>query len=193
MLKTPRGGMWAGPGRWMIRRERRVYRELEGLPGVPRCFGLTEEGLLLEASPGRALSEFRRGDISVGFLDCLDSLIAGIHARGVAHSDLKKRANILVREKGREGEREKGNPGEEQSPVIVDFGAAFLKGELLYETFRRVDLAAAAKLRAHHQPETLRTEQKYILDHPTWAERLSRFLVRAVRDPFRAIWKLENL
>lgn len=70
--------------------------------------------------------------------------------------------------------------------MIVDFGAAFVQGDILFETFRRIDLAAAAKLRAHHQPRTLRPEQQLILDNPTWAERLSRFLIKAMRDPFRS-------
>ena len=26
--------------RWMIRREYEVYRRLDGIPGIPRCFGL---------------------------------------------------------------------------------------------------------------------------------------------------------
>ena len=180
MLKAPRRGLLRPFTVWCIRRESKIYERLAGVAGVPACDGLTDEGLILEAVEGRALSGFRKGEISAGFLDGLDRLIRDIHARGVAHSDLKKRENILVME----SEQEPGN--RQLHPVIVDFGAAFVRGDVLFETFRRIDLAAAAKLRAHHQPSTLRPEQQLILDHPTWAERLSRFLIKAVRDPFRA-------
>lgn len=184
---------------WMLKRESRIYLKLEGIEGIPKCLGYTDEGLLLQAVDGKPLSEFRKGEISVEFLDELDKIVSAVHERGVVHSDLKKRANVLVleREKGREaaperppdcsvgrGERERGLI---QRPVILDFGAAFVTGEWLYDTFRRVDLAAVAKLRAHHQPQTLRPEQQKLLGNPTWAERLSRFLIRTVRDPFRAL------
>ncbi len=173
ILKSPRGGILQLFSRWTLDREARVYARLAGVGGVPACHGITDEGLWLEAIDGRPLAGFRRGEISVEFLDALDRIIAAIHARGVAHSDLKKRENILV--------------VDGQHPVILDFGAAFVEGELLFETFRRIDMAAAAKLRAHHQPDTLRPEQRALLDSPTWAERLSRFLIRTVRDPWRAL------
>lgn len=196
VVKSPRGGILKSISGWMLGREGRIYEKLEGVDGIPKCFGMTEGGLLLEAVDGRVLSEYRRGEISVEFLDRLDALIAAIHQRGVVHSDLKKRANIMVveREQGTHLKTEggqAGNPGgtpfsrREQLPVILDFGAAFAEGEILYETFRRVDLAAVAKLRAHHQPQTLRADQKNLLENPTWAERLSRVLIRTVRDPFR--------
>ena len=172
VLKSPRGGVWKPISRRFLWREWKVYQRLKGVQGIAESLGYSEEGWLLEAVEGRPLSEFRRGQVTVGFLDELDRVIFDIHSRGVVHSDLKKRANILVA-----GDR----------PVILDFGAAFLEGEWLYETFRRVDLAAAAKLRAHHQPETLRADQKTLLENPTWAERLSRFLIRTVRDPYRAM------
>lgn len=176
ILKSPRNGLFKPFSRWSLAREFQVYHKLEGTAGVPACFGLMEDGLLLEAIDGRPLSEFRRGEVTAAFLDSLDQLIDAIHRRGVVHSDLKKRANILV-----------VTDREYQRAVIVDFGAAFLAGELFYETFRLIDLAAAAKLRAHHQPVTLRADQQILLDHPTWAERLSRLLIRTVRDPWRSI------
>lgn len=173
VLKAARGGMFKPVSRWALNREYRVYQKLAGIEGIPKCFGKTFEGLMLEAIEGRPLAEFRKGEIPVEFLDAFDRLLAAIHARGVAHSDLKKRANILVMAG--------------HQPIILDFGAAFIQGETLFETFRKIDLAAAAKLRAHHQPETLRPEQQAILDNPTWAERLSRFLIHTVRDPYRSL------
>ena len=39
----------------MIRREYAVYRRLDGVAGVPRCFGLRDDRLLLEFVDGRPL------------------------------------------------------------------------------------------------------------------------------------------
>lgn len=180
MLKSPRGGLLRPFSRWTLRREWRIYQRLEGIEGVPRCFGFNEAGLFIETIHGRTMSEYRKGEISVEFLDALDRLVSDIHGRGVVHSDLKKRENILV------VDVQDGGRGV-QRPVIIDFGAAFVQGDIFFETFRRIDLAAAAKLRAHHQPSTVRSDQEKIMANPTWAERLSRFLIRTVRDPFRKV------
>ncbi len=186
ILKTPRHGVLRLISQWTLSREKRMYLKLSDIRGIPACLGMTADGLLLEAVDGRPLSDYRKGQISIAFLDDIDRLIADIHARGVAHSDLKKRDNILVVEPTPPPTAH--GVGQEQIPFIIDFGAAFEKGHPLFETFKRIDLAAAAKLRAHHQPDSLKPEQHHLLVNPTWAERLSRFLIHSVRDPFRAVF-----
>lgn len=217
VVKSPKPGLLKLFSQWTLKREAAVYARLDGVAGVPKCYGLRPDGLVLEAIDGKPVSAFRQGDLPASFFDELDSIIARLHARGIAHSDLKKRDNILVVPHPDHGRStiddrqtdithspihpfadspirpfaDSPTPPLTPSPplpLILDFGAAFLRGHPLFETFRRIDLAAAAKLRNHHQPQSMTDAHRAALANPTWAERLSRFLIRWVRDPWRQIF-----
>ena len=77
----------------------------------------------------------------------LRSLVTQIHARGVAHIDLRKRDNILVTEDGR--------------PCIIDFNASFcfdpasLGARFLFPILRRIDDSAVLKWKSRLAPELL--------------------------------------
>jgi predicted Ser/Thr protein kinase len=100
--------------RWMIRREYSVYRRLEGVAGVPRCFGLHEDRLLLEFVEGHPL-KLSAGELEdrERFFASLLEILHGIHRAGVAHSDLKRKENILVTPAG--------------MPCLIDFGSALVR------------------------------------------------------------------
>jgi tRNA A-37 threonylcarbamoyl transferase component Bud32 len=100
---------WLGP--WLLRREARAYRRLEGLEAVPRLLGqLDAAALVLEYRPGVLLSRSLAGRLPATFLAELQGAIAEMHRRGVVHLDLRHRSNILAGHDGR--------------PVLLDFASA---------------------------------------------------------------------
>jgi serine/threonine protein kinase len=100
---------WLGP--WLLRREARAYRRLEGVEAVPRLLGqLDAAALVLEYRPGVLLSRSLSGKLPPDFLAELQRAIAEIHRRGVVHLDLRHRSNVLAGDDGR--------------PVVIDFASA---------------------------------------------------------------------
>jgi RIO-like serine/threonine protein kinase len=101
------GSAWLA--RWLLARERRALRELDGLPGVARVIAEPGPGVLeREWLPGRPLCQADR--LPRDFFERLEDLVRAVHARGVCHNDLHKEGNVLVGEDGR--------------PALVDFQLA---------------------------------------------------------------------
>jgi hypothetical protein len=93
-------------GKFLTRREVRLYRLAQGLPGIPKLIGCVgEHAFLHEFIPGHPLE--RRERVSDAFFDQLRDLLAALHARDIAYVDLNKRQNVLVGEDGR--------------PYLIDF------------------------------------------------------------------------
>lgn len=124
--------------RHALAREARAYARLAGVTGVPGCLGLIDRRWLvldwIEARP------FRDTPVDAEFFDRLLATLRAMHARGVAHADLKRKSNLLVSADG--------------SPVLIDFGAALLRREgfhpinrHLFEFLRQTDLNAWVKLK----------------------------------------------
>ena len=138
-------------GRWLLAREARVYRRLQGIPGVPRFYGSVDaDAFLFEYVEGSPLSDYPRdAALPPAFFDALAELVERIHARGVVHSDLKHKKNILVARGGR--------------PYLIDFGASWTRGAAwnlparwLYRQFEEIDRSAVSKIRdrfAHGNPQ----------------------------------------
>jgi len=97
VVKAPRGGgLIRLLTAWLIRREYRIYRQLVNMPGAPECAGLLPGSrLVLEFKNGRALRDADIADRQAYFADLLD-ILKRMHARGIAHGDLKNKDNILV-------------------------------------------------------------------------------------------------
>ncbi len=93
-------------GRFLARRETRLFRLLERVDGVPKLVGLWgTTGFIHAYVEGRPL---RKNDpIDDRFFPRLAALLDDLHRRGVAYCDLEKRENILVGEDGR--------------PYLIDF------------------------------------------------------------------------
>ncbi|MFQ5876959.1 MAG: lipopolysaccharide kinase InaA family protein [Acidobacteriota bacterium] len=137
-------------GRLQIRREARALDRLRGVPGVPRCYGRVGRfGLLMEGVDGERITRwcrFRAGRTARMFED-LTRLVAEIHARGVAHIDLRKRDNILITADGR--------------PYVIDFNASVCLdgrtrvGRILSRLLRAVDESAVLKWKARLSPDLL--------------------------------------
>lgn len=98
-------------GRWSIRREERAYRQLAGLAAVPPLLGRLDALALVVAHRGGArFSRRRPWTFSPEFGRQLERSVRELHARGVAHLDLRHRSNVRASTDG--------------SPVLVDFGSA---------------------------------------------------------------------
>jgi len=160
----------------MLRREYAAYERVGGIPGVPRCFGLEEDGsLVLEYLTGEAYRE------SVPALKAhrerffrqLKEQILALHAAGVAHADLKRRGNLLISPEG--------------EPILLDFGSAVLQkahggwwSRFLFRQACRMDLNAWVKLKYRRRYDLLSPEdQQYY--RPTALEGTARAIRRVWR------------
>ena len=131
-------GIVGAANRLALKREHRAYRRLTGVEGIPHCHGLVDgRWLVLDHVPARP---FRDAPVEPVFFDRLLAVIRTMHEHGVAHGDLKRKANLLVDEAG--------------NPLVLDFGAAVVRrpgfhpvNRRLFEFMRRTDLNAWVKLK----------------------------------------------
>lgn len=164
--------------RWMLYREFRRYRRLRDCQGVPACFGIIDNRyLILEFVQGAPLRQAEPADREHFYARLFD-LIANLHARGIAHADLKRKDNLLV-----------VNGSE---PCLIDFGAAFVRREgfaplnhLAFRIAAQFDRNAWIKLKYRNRLEEMSDEDRkhYRL---TFVERLARW----TRRPYR--WLTRN-
>ena len=181
VIKTPREGyIGASIGRWMMRREHRIYQRLEGLDGVPRCHGLIDGSyLVLDFVDGETFrSAQHRLTADDAFFERLSRLIAALHARGVAHTDLKRKDNLLVRPDG--------------MPCLIDFGAAMVrrKGLLSRALFlmgEQFDRNAWIKLKYNGYRGVAPDDLHHLRRLPI--ERASHWIKRRLRHLRRAVMK----
>jgi len=165
-------------GRFLVWREGRAYRALEGLKGVPELYGIKAGlALFIEEIPASNVESIEKETrLSKDFFWELQGLVDSIHKRGLVHCDLKRAPNILLGHDGR--------------PYIVDWSAAILKQEckffplnLIYERFVQDDLNAVTKIKLKHCPESVGHEEKMRYSYRSRPERV----IRAIRDRARAI------
>lgn len=132
-------------GRFLIWRELRAYRALQGHPSVPRLFGRIDGfAFAMEYRPGVRLARSLAGRVPADLPAALEKAVHAMHERGVAHLDLRHRSNVLVDGEG--------------APVLLDFASAvcFRPGgaaaRFLLPFFARMDLRALAKWRDRLAP-----------------------------------------
>ncbi|KRG38799.1 serine/threonine protein kinase [Stenotrophomonas panacihumi] len=97
------------PAWYLARREARALRQLDGMPATPRLLGW--DGTYLDRSflDGEAMYlRPPRGDVA--YFHAARRLLQQLHRHGVAHNDLAKEANWIVREDG--------------TPALIDFQLA---------------------------------------------------------------------
>ncbi len=156
----------------LIWREASALERLAGLTGVPRLYRrLDSRALLMEYLPGTPWPQARPADASYARLA---DLIAGMHARGVAHCDLRAPSNILVDETGQ--------------PYVVDFVARVRRGRTwnapwnwLFAQFCGADDGAVLKLKTRFAKHLISDAERAAVEHRGPLERLARRLGTDVR------------
>jgi serine/threonine protein kinase len=164
-------------GRFLIWREKKAYRRLKGVEGVPALYGVVEGlALVLEEIQGRSIEGLEQEvGLPVQFFEALRDLVTRVHRRGLCHCDLKRAANVLVGKKGQ--------------PYIIDWSAAILEREfrffparLVYKRFLLDDCHAVIKLQLRHCPEAIDPEALRQYQKRGVAERAVRKLRDSARD-----------
>jgi len=141
-----------------LRREFAAYQRMDGLAGVPECYGLLDDRyLVIEYIEGTRYREAVWADRDAWFVEFLEVLRA-IHARGVSHGDLKSKGNILVTK--------------DQKPCVIDFGTAFVRkpgfhpiNNWLFEYGARLDINAWVKHKYHGRYADASEEDRALLDY----------------------------
>jgi predicted Ser/Thr protein kinase len=139
-----------------LEREYAANQRLQGVVGVPACYGfLARRYLLMEFIDGTAYREATWQDRDTWFAGLLD-VIRAFHARGVSHGDLKSKSNMIV--------------GADQKPYVIDFGTTFLFKEgfhpvnnRLFEFGKRMDLNAWVKHKYHGRYKDASEEDRELL------------------------------
>ena len=96
----------------MLRHENDAYMRLQGVTGIPECYGLVANTYLAIEYIDASTMRQNRPSADSSFYDELLDTIKQLHLRKVAHMDLKKKDNLLV--------------SEDEKPYLIDFGAAVI-------------------------------------------------------------------
>jgi serine/threonine protein kinase len=168
-------------GPLLVRREAQALRLLDGLPGVPRLIAVVNrEALLIEHIDAPSARDLKPGAFAPEFFQRFYALIDAMHARGVAHCDLRSTGNILMTREGQ--------------PVFVDFVAYMKRGSWwnpltrwLFGKFCEADRVAVARLKKTHAPQLLTEAEHAALarDRKTPLERLARVIGKSFRNVTR--------
>lgn len=161
---------------WLVYREVRALRMLDGVEGIPGVLRRTSSrSFLMEYVPARPLKEVQ-GELDwKQFIERTERLVGRIHASGVIHGDLRNANNILVDENG--------------FPVFVDFVSAVFRGYrlnpfswLLFRLSLRIDRSAMFKLKARHAPELITTEEQMHYQTKGPLENIARWISSRIRS-----------
>jgi len=152
---------------FLVGREVRALRHLSGTPGVPRFVARVDRlAFAMQYIEGTPLSTFERGQIAPEVFPRIAQSIEAMHARGVAHGDIKRRSNLLLAPDG--------------EIWIIDFAASIIASgpfsKRLMQAVARVDDKSIPRLKKAVAPELLTPEDLWKLDNPTrlekWAKKL---------------------
>jgi predicted Ser/Thr protein kinase len=152
-----------------LEREYAANQRLQGVVGVPACYGLlAERYLLMEFIDGTSFREAVWQDRDAWFAELL-LVIRAFHARGVSHGDLKSKTNMIV--------------GKDQKPYVIDFGTTFLQKDgfhpinnYLFEYGKRLDINAWVKHKYHGRYKNASAEDRELLNYSAL-----EYVVRKVR------------
>ena len=156
---------------YLVRREVRALRVLQGTPGIPQIYGrIDRHAFALEYIEGTPLAEFKEGELAPEVFARVQSVIDGIHQRGVAHGDLKRRSNLLLTPDG--------------EVFLIDFAAAVIGRRpfhpllnSLQKQMAAIDDKSVPRLKKFTAPELLTDEDRAKLEHPTFLEKMARRLL----------------
>lgn len=165
-------------GRFLTRREARMYSELNGTPGIPAYIGTLpkEAGFLHEFVPGHPMA--RNECVGDEFFGQLQALLSHLHERQIAYVDLNKRQNVLVGDDGR--------------PYLIDFQISLQlpRGRLgrmgplrwLLARFQHGDRYHVLKHKRRLRPDMLTAEERAELERLSVWIRLHRWVSRPITN-----------
>lgn len=163
------GRLW---GRWVVAREQEVLRRLNGIPGVPQWRGAVGHyGFLMTELAGDPLP--RRGlraRTGPEFFDACMRLLESVHARGVAHGDIRRKNFLMT---------------PEATPALIDFQTAWLDGRgwvrhRIFLFLATVDRWNLARMKMKSFPYALTEGERELLAHPPRLLQLGRFVRQKV-------------
>jgi RIO-like serine/threonine protein kinase len=154
------GPWWLrGIARALARREARALRHLEGLAATPQLLASNPQQLDRSYMPGQAMYQRPpRGDLA--YFRAARALLQQVHRRGVAHNDLAKEANWLVREDG--------------SPAVIDFQLAVIGNprSRWMRLLAREDLRHLLKHKRMYCGQSLTPVERRVLARHSWVRNL---------------------
>lgn len=161
-------GLYSYLQRRFLKREWRAYQVLEGVQGVPTCYGLFDNQVLVLAfvkgRPYRAATFARRDQ----WFEQLDQLIQTMHQHGVSHGDIKRKANLIA--------------GDDGCPWLLDFGISTILRSGWHPVNRwvfnyqcKTDINALLKHKYHGDYRKIAAADRHRL-HYTWPEKIWRAL-----------------
>jgi hypothetical protein len=173
----PRSGplrVWA---RWLMRREIRHYRLLDGCAGIPRFLGSEGDGaLIVQFVEARPMARTLPPELLHAGLQDLERVIEAMHARRFVHLDLHQKLNTLIDPQG--------------NAWLIDLGQGIdcSRGlwRLLLPLLAPIDRRSVLKFRARYAPETIdpadreRIVARYGARREWWPKRIGRALRRVV-------------
>jgi hypothetical protein len=132
-------------GRFLLARELRALRRLDGIPGIPdRAFRVDAFAIAARFVPGRTLARLDGALITTPYLIALEGLLQQVHRRGLVHLDTRGGGNLLMMPGG--------------APGIIDFQAALSTRWMpaaMRRWFNDMDMSGVYKKWLQWQPETI--------------------------------------
>jgi len=159
IVKTAMGnGLVLKARRKTLHREYEAYCCMDGVAGVPECYGMLDKRyLVIEFIRGTPYREASWADRDAWFARFLD-VLRSIHHRGVSHGDLKSKSNIMVTA--------------DEQPCVIDFGTAFLHkrgfhpvNNWFFEYGKRLDINAWVKHKYHGRYADASEADRSLLDY----------------------------
>ncbi|NUN97919.1 MAG: hypothetical protein HUU16_17285 [Candidatus Omnitrophica bacterium] len=165
---------------WGVRREIEAHRQLDGIEGIPRLLHvLGWKAYLIEYIEGEPIHP-RLHRPGPEFFSAVEGIVGQMHARGVAHGDLRNR-NILI--------------GADGNPYLIDFTTAWWATSWwrkpLFRFLQSLDRRRLAVTKARFLPEALGHEEIELLGRKPWYLRLGWFYRQRIyprlvkREPLR--------
>lgn len=159
----------------LIRRELGALKKLAGVRGVPSLIGeIDRYAFAMEYIPGRSLDRVAPGTLEPAFYVRLREIVDQMHARGIAHCDLRSRGNVVL--------------GDDGQPYIVDFAACVFRGRGLnpfmrwvFDQFVLADQNAILLIKKRLSPELLTDEEHHALAQELPYEKPAKFIGESVR------------
>lgn len=182
VIKAPLGNFLTRPiNLALLRHEYRIYQKLQGMDAVPICYGMANnEFMVIEFIEGHTIRE-RRPDSDSQYFVKLLAAIKEMHARKVAHFDLKRSENLLITEN--------------DEPKLIDFGVSIARkdglhwfNQYLYKLAQQFDFNAWARHKYHKNMELLSDEDKKYY-RKTGVEIYSKKIKRFYKDRVMSIFK----